>query len=127
MKLEHVALTITDYNEIEHFYHEILGMNEIKSFVLERVLARDIFGIEEETKVFLLQKDKLFLEIFLTPELCVTGFNHMCISITNREEIVEKAIQHSYKCLRLKREYSDMIFITDNSGNIFEVKQSSEA
>jgi len=59
MKLEHVALTVTDYNEIDQFYHEILGMNEMKSFVLDKVLARDIFGIEEETKVFLLQKDKL--------------------------------------------------------------------
>ena len=123
MILEHIALTVTDYNEIEQFYHEILGMNEVKNFVLDKVLAGDIFGIEEETKVFLLQKDKLLLEIFLTPELCDPGFRHICISTANREEIVKKAIQHSYKCLRLERGNYDMIFITDNSGNIFEIKQ----
>ncbi len=125
MKLEHVALTVTDYSEIDQFYHEILGMNEIKSFVLDKVLARDIFGIEEETKVFLLQKDKLLLEIFLTPELCDPGFKHICISTTNREEIVKKATQHSYKCIRLKKQNSDMIFISDNRRNIFEIKQSN--
>lgn len=126
MKLEHVAITITDFNEIEQFYHEILGMNEIKSFVLDKVLARDIFDIEEETKVFLFQKNTLLLELFLMQERCAHGFNHLCISTNNREEIVKKATQHSYRCLRLKREKSDMIFISDNSGNVFEVKQSNE-
>lgn len=125
MKLEHVALTITDYNDIGHFYHEILGMKEVSSFVLDKVLASDIFGIEEETKVFLLQKDNMFLEIFLMSEQYDHGFNHICITTTNREEIVQKATQHSYKCLRLKRQDSDMIFVTDNSGNIFEIKQSN--
>jgi catechol 2,3-dioxygenase-like lactoylglutathione lyase family enzyme len=126
MKLEHVAITITDFNEIEQFYHEILGMNEIKSFVLDKVLAKDIFDIEEETKVFLFQKNTLLLELFLMQERCAHGFNHICISTNNREEIVKKATQHSYRCLRLKRENSDMIFISDNSGNVFEVKQSDE-
>ena len=125
MKLEHVALTITDSNDIGHFYHEILGMKEVKSFVLDKVLAGDIFGIEEETKVFLLQKDNLLLELFLTGGQCVHGFNHICISLTNREEIVKRAIQNSYRCLQLKRGNSDMVFVTDNSGNIFEIKQSN--
>ncbi len=124
MKLEHVALAIIDYNDIGHFYHEILGMKEVNSFVLDKVLANDIFGIEKEIKVFLLQKDKLLLEIFLTGGECVHGFNHICISVNNREEIVKRAIQNSYRCLQLKRGNSDMVFVTDNSGNIFEIKQS---
>ncbi len=125
MKLEHIALTITDYNEIKQFYHEILGMIEIRSFILDKDLARNIFGIEEETKIFLLQKDKLLLEIFLTPEQHHHGFNHICISTSHREEIVKRATQHSYKCIRLKRHNSDLIFISDHSGNMFEVKQSN--
>ena len=122
MKFEHVALSITDYNEIEQFYHDILGMREIKRFTLNKALSINIFGIEKETAVFQLQKDKVLLEIFLTPEKRDPGYNHICISTNNREEIVKKATQHSYKCLRLKRENSDLIFITDKSGNIFEVK-----
>jgi len=126
MKLEHIALTVADYHEIEQFYHEILGLREIKRFTLNKTLSRDIFSIEKETAVFQLQKDKLLLEIFLTPEKRDPGFNHICISTNNREEIVKKATQHSYKCVLLKREYSDLIFIADHSGNIFEVKQSNE-
>ena len=123
MKLEHIALTITDYNEIEQFYHKVLGMLEIKNFILDKDLARDIFGIEEETKIFLMQKDKLLLEIFLNTKQLNHSFYHICISTSHREDMVKRAIQLSYKCIRLKRQNSDMIFISDHSGNMFEVKQ----
>ncbi|NOR65355.1 MAG: hypothetical protein GQ468_04995 [Candidatus Scalindua sp.] len=126
MKFEHVAITVSDKKEIEQFYLEILGMQEIKSFTLDKALSMDIFGIEKETAVFQLQKDKLLLEVFLTPGKRDPGFNHICISTNYREEIVNKATRHLYKCIRLKRENSHMIFVTDHSGNIFEVKQSSE-
>jgi len=124
MNLEHVALTITDHKEIENFYHEILGMSEIRNFVLDKDLAREIFGIEIETTVFHLQKDGPLLEIFLTREQFDNGFNHLCISFPNREKIIKRAVHHGYECIRLKRQHSDMIFLKDRSGNLFEIKQS---
>lgn len=39
MELEHIAFTITDYNEIKHFYHEILGMKVLRSFSLVKLLV----------------------------------------------------------------------------------------
>ena len=65
MTLEYVALIITDRKEIENFYHEILGMSEIRNFVLDKDLAREIYSIEKETTVFHIQKDEFLLEIFL--------------------------------------------------------------
>lgn len=126
MKLEHIALTITDDNEIQGFYHEVLGMKKIKSFSLDKHLAMDIFGIEETTTVVQLQKDELLLELFMTPEPCEHPFHHVCISTAHREEIVNRAIQQSYKCIRIKRPNSDMIFISDHSGNLFEMKQCNK-
>ena len=123
MNLEHVALNITDPEEIESFYCEILGMSEIRHSVLDKNLAREIFGIEKETTVFQLQKNEILLEIFVRPERFENGFSHICISISNREEIANKADQNGYSCVHLKRGNSDMIFIKDNSGNIFELKQ----
>jgi len=52
MTLEHVALTITYHKEIENFYHEILGISEIRNFVLDTDLAREMYSIEKETTVF---------------------------------------------------------------------------
>lgn len=123
MNLEHIALTITDRKEIEIFYQKILGFSEVRSFILQEDLAREIFGIEKETRVYHLQNDSLLMELFLMPERFEHFYNHICISIPNREEIVYKADQYAYECIRIRRQNSDMIFIKDRSGNIFEIKQ----
>jgi len=119
MKLEHVALTISDAEEIEDFYQNILGLHKIRDFILKKDLAREIFGIDKETKVFLLQKNELLLELFLMPEQYSHDFKHICISINNREELIEKAAQNAYQYIRIKRERPDLIFIKDKSANIF--------
>lgn len=126
MELQHIAITVTDVSEIERFYGNILGMQVIRNFVLNKSLSGEIFDIEEDTEVFLLQKDNLQFEIFLKPYKHDHNFNHICFSTATREDIIEKAIRYSYKCLRFKRKNSEMIFISDNSGNVFEIKQSDQ-
>jgi catechol 2,3-dioxygenase-like lactoylglutathione lyase family enzyme len=125
MKLEHIGLTVTDPAEVENFYHDILGMSEVRNFVLEKDLAGRIFGIDKEISVFLLQNEKLLLEIFLLPEQKKQNFDHICISIKNREELIEKAAQNGYEYIRLNRKYADLMFIKDKSGNTFEIKESN--
>ncbi len=124
MKLNHIALTVNNLSEIEKFYKGILGMNEIKHFVLKENLARKIFGFEKETPAFLLQKDQLFFEIFVLPEPLDKGFNHICLSFANRNELVNEAKENNYEVIRIERENFDLIFIKDSSGNIFEIKES---
>ena len=126
MKLEHVALSIADRSEIEDFYQDILGMELLRSFTLSKALAKDIFGMEVDTEVFLVQNDSLQLELFLSQEKSAPGFEHLCISVAEREEMLEKAMPHSYKVFRLKREYSDLVFLSDHSGNVFEVKEANQ-
>jgi len=123
MKLEHLALSISDRNEIERFYQGILGMTLVHSFTMEKSLAFDIFRLSESPEVFLMQKDGLQLEVFLSPNKHPHGFDHICISSSSREEIIKKAKQNLYRCFRMKREQSDLVFISDKCGNTFEVKQ----
>ena len=123
MKLEHIALTIVDQADIESFYQNILGTSVISNFVLEKDLARQIFEINRDTPVFLMKNDNLLLELFISPERNQQDFKHICISIENRKELAEKAIQDGYECIQLRREKSELIFIKDRSGNIFEIKE----
>ena len=127
MKLAHIALSVSDHKEIEKFYTNVLGMKQIKNFVLRKDLASNIFGINEEIIVFLLQKDRVVFEIFITTVYKKQAFDHVCISIKNREEIINKALQKAYKVVRIKREIFDLIFIKDKSGNIFELKEKQNA
>lgn len=123
MNLEHIALSVSDQQEIEKFYSNILEMKQIKNFVLGRDLADNIFGIDEEINVFLLQKDKVVFEIFITTVSKKQAFDHVCISINNRENFINKVIKSGYKVIRIKREFFDLIFIKDKDGNIFEIKE----
>lgn len=123
MKLEHIALTISDIDEIKKIYIDILEMKELKNFVLKSELAQKIFNINKDTSAFFMQKDDLFLEIFVTDEKLKQGFNHICISVNDREKLVKKSEAQNYKCIRIERDFSDLIFIKDKSGNIFEVKE----
>ncbi len=123
MKLEHIGLTISESKEIKDFYINILGMREVKTFVLNKILAQKIFGINKNTSAFFLQKNDLFLEIFVTDEKLKQGFNHICLTIKDRETLVTKAEAQNYECIRIERDIFDLIFIKDKSGNIFEIKE----
>ena len=123
MKLEHIALNITDHNEIINFYQNVLGMVEIRKYELDKDLAELFFNLHEKTSVYLMQKDDLFLELFVYTKSFNNGFNHICVKVKNREAIVANAKKYSYKCIHRKREHFDQIFISDNSGNIFEIKE----
>lgn len=123
MKLQHIALNIVDIEEIKNFFIDILGMKAIKNFVLKKDLAQKIFNINQGTAVYVLQKSDLFLELFISNERFTQGFNHLCISIKNREELINKSKNANYEDIRIQREFSDLIFIKDKSGNIFEIKE----
>ena len=124
MKLEHIALSVKNTSEIEAFYKDILGMKEVRNFVLNENLAEKIFGIPQETAVVLLQKEDLVLEIFLSDEPRVKSFNHICIAVADREKLMKVVNQNNYEVIRIERDYSDLVFIKDNSGNTFEIKES---
>ncbi len=122
MKLEHIAISVSNKSEIKEFYYNILEMNEVRSFILNKALTEQIFNISQEISVFLMQKDELIFEIFVTKKQYKQGYRHICISMKNREEFIKKAEQKAYECIRIKRESSDLVFIKDKSGNIFEIK-----
>jgi catechol 2,3-dioxygenase-like lactoylglutathione lyase family enzyme len=123
MKLAHIALSVSDHKEIEKFYTNVLGMKQIKTFVLRKGLAANIFEINKEITVFLLQRDKVVFEIFITTGYRKQAFDHVCISIKNREKFINKVLLNGYKVIRIEREIFDLIFIKDKDENIFEIME----
>ncbi len=100
-------------------------MREVNFFVLNKTLAQKIFGINKNTSAFFLQKNDLFLEIFVTDEKLKQVFNHICLTIKDRETLATKAEAQNYECIRIERDIFDLIFIKDKSGNIFEIKENN--
>jgi catechol 2,3-dioxygenase-like lactoylglutathione lyase family enzyme len=124
MKLNHIGLNVVSENEIDTFYKSVLGFSEERSFELNELLSGEIFGIDNKAKVFLLKNNDLILELFVNKNIVQNGYNHLCIDVENRNEIVKKCERSGYETVVKKRTGKpDMIFVKDKSGNIFELKE----
>jgi len=123
MNLEHVAISIISVDEIVNFYQNILGMKHLRDFILNKNLAFDIFGINTDIPVYLLNKGNVTIEIFVVGQASCEKVNHICFSMKDREMIYQKALEKKYECIKIERDSSDLIFIKDKSGNIFEIKE----
>lgn len=123
MKHHHTGITIKEESEIQNFYCNILGMNIKRKFNLDAFLAKEIFNLSKDLKVFQVQKDEVIFEIFICPEMEKPFINHQCIVIGNREDLVKKANDMNYTIVRIEREVYDLIFLHDKDGNIYEIKE----
>ena len=118
----HVAICVSKAEEINDFYIKIIGMEELRSFTLNKSLAEKIFSVNKEIPVHLLKKGSLTLEIFIYPEKNTKAFDHICISTAHRKEMIQLANDEGYPVICIPREHNDLVFIGDKSGNLFEIK-----
>ncbi len=123
MKLEHVAVSISDHREIKDFYHDILGMYEQKTFVLNADLTAEIFGRNEEVTVYLMRKDRVFFEVFISPSKLGHGYSHICLTFDDRENVLRNAEKNGYNTIRVIRETRELTFLRDRDENLFEIKE----
>jgi len=121
--LEHIGITINEKNDIQAFYKDLLGLEEVQKFDLYKELSEKLFGISNAISVTHLSSEDLFLELFLTDRKQDPGYNHICISVRNRDSFIKKAESMGLPVTQIKRESKDdLLFIRDKSGNIFEIK-----
>jgi len=125
MKLKHIALNISNIDEIENFYINILEMKELRRFNLKGEFSQKFFNIIGETPAVFLEKDEIFFELFLNKNMIIQGYNHICISVKNRKKLIEKAKAANYPVIIVERDFSDLVFIKDNSGNVFEITEDN--
>ena len=123
MKLHHLALTIQNKSEIQHFYIDLLGFKLIKEFGLGADWANQIFGVNKSSQAFYLEGHDLALELFINENKKQSNFNHWCLSFPNRESFIKKAEEQNINIIRIPRDSHDLIFIKDASENIFEIKE----
>jgi len=120
----HVAITINDLLEIENFYVNILGLEIKKKFILSKKISGQIFNIEKETEVIVVAKKDFVVELFIADKNDYRNFQHVCITVSNRKKVIQKAQKSNYPFTIIKRDTSDAVFIKDKSNNLFEIKQS---
>ena len=124
MKLNHVAFSVNDSEEIENFYEDILGFSLQRKFLMDAGISLKFFGKEKEIDVYFMEKDDVGLEIFLYPEKGRKTFPHLCLEYHNSSTVFYKARKLGCKTeIKINPGRSDTYFIWDRSGNMFELKE----
>lgn len=123
MKLNHIALTIQNKEELVSFYQNILGFSLEYQFEIDATLSGTIFGIDKQVEVYRYSKDNLHFEFFIATEKTMPAFAHIGLDVEDREAMAEKCKKAGYEVTRMEREEKyDLIFVRDKAGNKFELK-----
>lgn len=119
----HVAVTINDPADIRNFYEDILGLEVKYRFNLPKTITNKIFKIEKDVEIVNASGGDFTIELFITDDNNCRDFQHTCINVEDREEVIRKAREGNYSCSIIKRDKGYLVFIRDKSNNLFEIKQ----
>jgi catechol 2,3-dioxygenase-like lactoylglutathione lyase family enzyme len=123
--IKHAGLSIHDIQEVYDFYEKILGFKKHKQFTLFRELAEEIFGFSESPEIFVMKKEDIELELFISREKFRPAYAHTCLEITDAEEIFERAKRKNYKTYAKTGANGTTWFVADSNKNLFELKKTT--
>lgn len=121
--LNHVAIPIGYKEDISNFYGNVLGFIEKYRFVVDQKTAFSIFGVDHEMDVTLIEKEGLKLELFHIGEPWKPGIMHICLTVSNINEICLIAEMSGYQVIKVNRPAGTIAFVSDKTGNRFEIKE----
>ena len=124
MKLHHVALNSSSPENADRFYGEILGLKQVKNFILKKELTDQIFGVDCECQIILYENENFAVEVFVTSVHTekINPFTHLCLEVEDKEEFAGNCQAKGLETKRIPKGNGMLIFVKDYDGNLFEIK-----
>lgn len=119
--LQHIALEIKE-KDLRDFYIGILGGKIENKSTLKREDVTNVFEVYKQAPVYNLQLQDIKFELFVHETIEQDSLQHFCINLKNASRIYEKANVKKYRTYLKKRGDIETYFISDDNGNMFEVK-----
>jgi catechol 2,3-dioxygenase-like lactoylglutathione lyase family enzyme len=125
MRLNHVALVCSSEKNANDFYGGILGLERMRTSVLPKDLARQIFGIDKECQMLVYGNDRFTAEVFVASNLPGgrASFEHVCLEVEDVEAFVAKCEAQDVIVNRVLKGERLLTFVKDFDGNLFEIKE----
>ena len=124
MILRHVALTSSSEEKSDKFYQALLGLKKSKPKTIPPALSKALFDINSELKIINYLDEHLHFEIFVTSHnnSSVRRIEHVCLEVDDIAAFLEKCRTLQVKIVQVPRENKLLTFISDDDGNLFEIK-----
>ena len=128
MDLLHVALTSISEARADRFYVDLLGLRKAAPKILAGEIGRALFGVDRELTVINYIGEAAHFEVFVcgaapTP---LRRIEHACIAVENLPEFLRKCEDFQVEIIRVPKGKSQVAFIKDFDGNLFEIKEKQE-
>ena len=121
-KIYHIALSYPDEEKAEIFFGKVLGLKKEKEFTLFADLAEQIFGINRKIEVKVYSNNQVNFEIFITSKKSKITYDHFCLAISSKKEIISRCKAYGVKIINVKRNEKEFLFIKDFFGYLYEIK-----
>ena len=124
MILRHVALACSSEEKSDKFYKSLLGLQKSEPKAIPPPLSKALFDIDSELKIINYRNDYLHFEIFFTSQnnSSVNRIEHVCLEVDDLAAFLEKCHTLQVKTVQVPKEDKLLTFISDDDGNLFEIK-----
>jgi catechol 2,3-dioxygenase-like lactoylglutathione lyase family enzyme len=99
-----------------------MGLTIEREYEVPAQLMKAIFGLDRDCAVHVYAGDGLRVEVFDVEGESLSGVNHFCLSVGNREEFFRQASSRGADCLELRRGNHPVYFVRDPAGVPIEIK-----
>ena len=125
MRLHHAALVSSSEANADKFYEGILKLRKIKTSLLKKNLAEALFDIDVECPLILYGNEDFAIEVLVMNRIPdkKAPFTHLCLEVEDRKEFLTSCRSSGLVVNLFPKGDSQICFVQDFDGNLFEIKQ----
>jgi|TARA_B100000315_G_scaffold39358_1_gene34143 catechol 2,3-dioxygenase-like lactoylglutathione lyase family enzyme len=125
MRLKHVALVCSSEKRCDKFYKNLLGLKKTSTKNIPSTLSKQIFNIDSEYKIINYADNAVHFEIFISRAKSQMGkrIAHTCLEVGNTKSFLDRCRSSGIKIIQIETGGKSLIFIRDDDGNLFEIKE----
>ena len=126
MKIRHIGLVCRSEQNADRFYGDFLDLTKSEKKLIPAALTKPLFHIDEGLEAVNFSGDALLFEIFIHDGKGeeIGPIAHVCLDVKDPDALLARARAMDVPVLRVPRGDTEVIFVQDRDGNLFEIKKA---
>ena len=127
MNIRHVGLVCRSEQNADRFYGDFLGLKRSEKKLIPPAITKPLFHIVEGLEAFDFSGDTLHFEVLIHDGKGeqIGPIAHVCLNVTDPDALLARASAMDVPVLRVPRGETEVIFVRDRDGNLFEIKKAA--
>lgn len=121
----HACVPVSACNPPELIFEDLFGMKLLYDFPINPDIMRTLFHAPVDCQARVYEAGNTRIEVFILEEPVPRPgpFHHLCLEVPDSKAIIKKAEKMGFEIRQYQRPDSEVVFIIDKDGNLYEIKQ----